>query len=40
MREDDVGVGVDTELMMTRVLNKQTDEYRRRVETVGVETAL
>ena len=39
-QEDDVEVGVGTELMMTRALNKQTGEYRRRVETVGVETAL
>ena len=40
VQEDDVEVGVGTELMMTRALNKQTGEYRRRVEMVGVETAL
>ena len=40
VQEDDVEVGVGTELMMTRALNRQTGEYRRRVETVEVETAL
>ena len=39
-QEDDVEVGVDTGLMMTRVLSKQMGEYRRRVDMVEVEVAL